>query len=195
MASTSTTLSNKVFCIVGPSGTGKDAIAFNIPLPRVVSYRTRELRAGEEDGIHGHFISKKEFLHMKEEDLWIAETDYAGNYYGITQGELIPLEDKPMLYVIDWPGVMTLRHAFVMMDGYSPKDIVSIFIHTPREDLEARMIHRKGMSKDEIKIRLDRADRDYAASSRCDYVVENTNGNLEHTIAEVMKIILKESFQ
>lgn len=193
LTSTSTTSTNKVFCLVGPSGTGKSAIAANIPLPSVVSYRTRDPRDGEVDGVDGHFITKEKFLSMKEQDLWIAETDYAYNYYGITQGELIELEDKPMLYVIDWPGVITLQDAFEKLDGYSPNDIVSIYVHTPRMYLEARMI-KQGRKRDEVKVRLDRADRDYAFSDRCDYVVENVNGSLDKTVADVMKIILKESF-
>jgi guanylate kinase len=194
MTSTLKTRSNnKVICLVGPSGTGKSVIANSIPLPKVVSYRTRGLREGEVDGIDGHFISRSDFLLMDGKELWIAETEYAGSYYGITQGELIELEDKPMIYVIDWPGVFTLKETFKNLEGYDPDEIVSIFIHTPREDLKARMTHQR-RDKEEIKVRIDRADRDYASSVHCDHVVLNANGELDKTISEVMKIILKESF-
>lgn len=184
---------NKVFCFVGPSGTGKDTIARMIPLPQVVSYRTRDIRKGEIDGVHGHFISKERFEEMARENIWIAETDYAGNFYGITQGELFELEHSPMLYVIDWEGIEKFREGISQIEGYSPEQIVTIFIHTPRQDLETRMRHR-GTDKEVIKARLDRADRDYASSFKCDYVVENRNGELENTAYEIMKIILKESF-
>jgi guanylate kinase len=186
--------SNKVFCLVGPSGTGKDAVAHALPIPRITSYRTREIRNGEEDGVHGHFISREEFLKMDAQGMWIAKTNYADNFYGITQGELLPLEEKPMAYVIDWPGVLTLKETFRQMEGYAEEDIVSIFIHTPREELETRMRFQRRDAK-EIKVRLDRADRDYAFSERCDYVVQNNNGLMDTTMKSVLEIILKESFK
>lgn len=195
-ALTSTTHLNKVFCLIGPSGTGKDTVAREIPLPQVVSYRTRAIRKkdGEIDGVHGHFITKERFLEMAEQGLWIAETDYSGNFYGITQGELFDLETSPMLYVIDWEGVEKFREGITHIKGYSPEQIITIFINTPRQDLESRL-KRRGTDKETIKARLDRADRDYASSGKCDYVVHNKDGELETTVNEIMKIILKESFQ
>lgn len=193
MTSTSKTRLNKIFCIIGPSGTGKNTLAREIPLPEVVSYRTRDIRDGEVDGKDGHFITKEEFIKMRTMGMWIAETDYAGNFYGITQGELLELEDKPMTYVIDWDGVETLRESITKIEGYSPEQIVTIFLHTPREDLKMRMMIR-GTDKETIKARLDRADRDYASSSKCDYVVENANGQLDKAALDIMKIIMKESF-
>lgn len=188
------TKNNKIFCLIGPSGTGKSALADKIPLPEVVSYKTRAIRKGEVEGVNGHFISKEEFLKMDELDLWIAKTEYSHNFYGITQGELLELENTPMLYVIDWEGVKALRKEISKIRGYSEDQIVTIFIHTPRYDLEARMRYQREESEEVIRARLDRADRDYAASHKCDYVVENVNGELDKTAYEVMEIILKESF-
>lgn len=195
MTLTSTTLSNKIFCLVGPSGTGKNEIANHLYLPEIISYRTREKRPGDIEGVNGYFISKKEFLRMEQEDLWIAKTNYVDNYYGITQAELFQLEESPMTYVVDLPGIETLKNALDKLEGYSSDQVVSIFIHTPREDLESRMLRRGKQSKEEIKARIDRADRDYASSKQCDYIVENHNGSLERTVYEVMKIIMQESFQ
>lgn len=191
--STSTIHLNKIFCLIGPSGSGKDTLASMIPLPQVVSYRTRSMREGEINGVHGHFISKKQFIEIQEQGLWIAETIYDGNYYGITQGELLALEESPMLYVIDWEGVDKFRKGISKIKGYSADQIVTIFLHTPRQDLELRMIKR-GTDKEVIRARLDRADRDYASSSKCDYVVHNFNGEKTAAAYEIMKIILKESF-
>lgn len=191
--SISKTHSNKIFCLVGPSGTGKDTVASKIPLPQVVSYRTRQMRTGEVDGVNGHFITREEFLAKQEQSLWIAETEYASNFYGITQGELMELEDSPMIYVIDWDGVEVLKKCIEKIEGYSADQVVSIFIHTPRQDLEARMQHQ-GRDREEIRARINRADLDYATSSKCDYIVYNTNGELAVTAYEIMSIILKETF-
>ncbi|MCD7910896.1 guanylate kinase [Bacillus velezensis] len=188
---TSTCHLNKVYCLIGPSGTGKSSIARSINLPEVVSYRTRKLRVGETDGIDGHFITKEKFSDMEKQGLWIAATEYAGEFYGITQGELIELEDSPMIYVIDWPGLEIFKNGIEKIDGYSRDQIVSIFIHTPRKDLEARMI-RQGRSKEEIRARLDRADRDYAVSGKCDYIVSNENGEMKDALCEILKIIVAD---
>ncbi|MBU5262184.1 guanylate kinase [Bacillus atrophaeus] len=189
---TSTTHLNKVYCLIGPSGAGKSSLARDLGLPEVISYRTRqELRPGEIDGVDGHFISKEEFLKMKEQNLWITDTEYAGEYYGITQGELLELENSPMIYVIDLPGLELFKDGIEKIEGYSRDQIVSIFIHTPRKDLEARMI-RQGRNKEEIRARLDRADRDYAASGKCDYVVSNENGEMKNALCEILKIIVND---
>ncbi|PLC14028.1 hypothetical protein BV582_20870 [Bacillus paralicheniformis] len=191
----STTHLNKVYCLIGPSGAGKSSIAREIGLPEVISYRTRQkLRPGEVNGVDGHFISREEFLEMKKQNLWITETEYAGDYYGITQGELLELENSPMVYVIDWPGLELFREGIEKIEGYSRDQIVSIFIHTPRKDLESRMI-RQGRNKEEIRARLDRADRDYAASSKCDYVVANENGDIKNAVCEILKIILADIYR
>lgn len=193
MSLTSENSLNKVFCLVGPSGSGKTSLAKAIPLPEVISYKTRDIREGEQEGVHGYFISEQEFLEMDKQDLWIAKTFYCGNYYGVTQGELLPLEDSPMIYVIDWDGVLIFKEGIEKIQGYSKDQIVTIFIHAPREDLAVRLAQRNE-SKDTIKARLDRADRDYAISHRCDYVVTNANGEFHKALSEILKIIIKESF-
>ncbi|UYX56099.1 hypothetical protein M3Y14_34520 (plasmid) [Bacillus thuringiensis] len=187
------TRSNKIFCLIGPSGTGKTAIADSINLPKVISYRTRQPREGEVDGVDGHSISKDTFLKMDQENLWIAKTLYSDNYYGITQGELLPLEEKPMIYVIDWDGILKLKESLNRIQGYDSSQIVTIFIDTSRDDLEYRMI-KQGRDKTEIKARLDRIDRDKNVSKHCDHIIQNQQGHLNATITEVLKIIIEESF-
>lgn len=184
---------NKIFCLIGPSGTGKTELANSINLPQVISYRTRSPRKGEIDGRDGHFISTDTFLEMNEQNLWIAKTLYRGHYYGITQGELLPLEQKPMLYVIDWDGVIKLRDSLNKIEGYDSSQVITIFIDTPIDDLEYRMI-KQNRDSAEIKIRLDHIDREKLVSKHCDYVVQNHQDQLSQTIAEVLQIIINESF-
>jgi guanylate kinase len=183
----------KVFCLVGPSGSGKDTLKNALKLPHIVSYRTREQREGEEEGIDGYFISKKEFFSMKEQGFWIAETEYAGNFYGITQGELLELEQSPLLYVVDWNGVETLRETFEKMEGYSQLQIVSIFINAPRFDLEKRMI-RQGRNEKEIEARLLQHDLDYQVRKKCDYEIINENGKIDASVRQLYEIIFEEEF-
>jgi len=54
---------------------------------------------------------------------------------------------------------------------------------------------RQGRNKEEIRVRLDRADIDYAASSKCDYVASNENSDIKNAVCEILKIILADICQ
>lgn len=68
----------KIFCIMGKSATGKDTIYKSLlqnselKLNRIVSYTTRPIREGEEDGIEYHFTDV-EIMHQLEEQGKIIE--------------------------------------------------------------------------------------------------------------------------
>ncbi len=60
--------------ISGPSGVGKGTL-YNLLFERYpdtftlsVSHTTRSPRAGEEDGVHYHFVTKDQFLDLKAKD-------------------------------------------------------------------------------------------------------------------------------
>lgn len=193
MNTTSKTSNHKLFCLIGPSGTGKDALKFMLELPYAVFHLSREIREGEVEGENGYYIPLEEFQQMVKDKQFVAHTEYVGNMYGVEQGELFPLEHSPMTCIATYEIAEQLRESFDKMEGYSADQVKTIFIHTPREDLRMRMV-RRGTDKDTIKARLDRADRDYASASRCDYVVENKNGEMDKAAFDIMKIISKETF-
>jgi guanylate kinase len=190
-------MKHKIFCLVGPSGTGKDTIKEQIPIPHLVSYRTRAKRVGEIDGIHGHFISKVKFLTLKKEGKWAAETEYpedSGCYYGVLWEQLEVLKEHPLLYVVDWNGVQTLRESFQTHPDFSEDQIVSIYIDSSMSDLERRM-REQGRSEEEIQKRLQNvAVMDLPAKNKCDYIVKNYQWRLNDTVATIEHIILKEMF-
>ena len=77
----------KTFIICGPSGVGKGTVVARLlasdpTLYFSVSATTRPPRAGEEDGVHYHFLDRETF------EQWIAAGDfleyaeYVGNLYG-----------------------------------------------------------------------------------------------------------------
>ncbi|OXB94684.1 guanylate kinase [Parageobacillus galactosidasius] len=182
---------HKLFCLVGPSGVGKDTIKKEIFLPHVISYRTRPKRNGEIDGVDGYFISKKEFIERDQRNEWIAKTVYDGHYYGITKDQLKTLYDCPMIYVIDWNGVMTLKESFAKNPGWDHHKIISIFLHAPIKSLKQRMISQ-GRDPNTIQRRLNQAEKDYEAAKYCDYIVENKDGQLDKTIKDIYEIIIRE---
>jgi guanylate kinase len=182
---------HKLFCLVGPSGVGKDTIKKEIFLPHVISYRTRPKRNGEIDGVDGYFISKEEFIERDQRNEWVAKTEYDGHFYGITKEQLKTLYDAPMIYVIDWDGVITLKESFKKSHEWNPDKIVSIFIYAPIESLKQRMV-LQGRDPDTIQRRLNQAKKDYEAAKYCDYIVENKDGQLDKTVKDIYKIVIQE---
>lgn len=183
--------SNKIYCLIGPSGAGKDTIKNELKIPHIVSYRTRSKRANEVEGIDGYFITEELFKEMDKYNRWIASTCYAGNYYGITQDEIFPLNDTSLLYVVDWNGVVTLKEALNKINGYSDKDIVTIFIDSDREEVYKRMI-TQGRNTNEIAKRMQQYDEDILIREKCDYQVVNLNSKLSDTVKRIYEIILFE---
>lgn len=179
-------MSNYIYCLIGPSGSGKSTIAKSLPYESIKCYCTRAMRKGEKEGEEKFFISKEEF--MKIYPQMIAHTNYAGNYYGITQGEIIGLENGPLVYVVDLKGYRDLQTVLPKLKGYEDVKVVSIFIKVPKNELEKRLI-QQGRSSEEIKIRLHRYNKDNAAASECDWVIENRHNQLQSTVNTIQKLI------
>ena len=180
----------KIFCLVGGSGSGKDTIKNNLHLPYVVSYRTRPMRVGEEDGKDGYFVTDELYFEHKETNKIAAETVYNGYRYWTTYDCFRPyLQGLPILYVVDWPGVVDLKKAF------PPEDIISIWIDVHGALLYDRMRSR-GDSDERAKERLKKYHTDEEIKAcLCDYKVNNNNNNVYIALGSVSRIILKETFK
>lgn len=176
-------MKNKIFCLIGPSSTGKDTIKKLSGYPYLVSYRTREKRPWEKEGIDGHFVTKEEFLN-EDPNKWVAKTYYAGNYYGVKHEQLERLNETFLLYVIDWEGVEYFKKKRPDID------LVTIFIDSDIEKIKKRMV-KQGRNKEEIKKRLERIHLDFEAKDKCDYVINN-NGSIEDAINQLHSIVKKE---
>jgi guanylate kinase len=78
-----------IITVTGPSGTGKSTLFEKIlgKENEITSFTTRERRvkAGEIDGIHYHFITKEKFNELKENGGLFEKSEYAGEFYGITE--------------------------------------------------------------------------------------------------------------
>lgn len=189
------TFSGKLFLIVGPSGSGKGTVIERIKsrypgFVYPVSYTTREMRDGEKDGGSYHYISRDEFEKMiKNGDFLEYAVVHSDNYYGTSKKDILePLKGGAVVVrEVDIQGFNSIKNIV-------PKEnLVSIFMKvSDLNDLKGRILRRGKISDEELKRRLDSAQKEIAQLSDCNHQVENKWGEIGDCVANVEKIILAE---
>ena len=178
----------------GVSGAGKDTIKKELlkRIPNAVtlpSFTSRDMRPGEVEGDHYHFISKEEFEEKIRKGDFYEYDLHHGNYYG-TSRELMNnkiKEGKIIVKDIDVNGTENL----VKLLGKDTR-IVTIFLRVPKEELHRRLLQRTpDADPKEITLRLNRFDYEESKIGVYDYVLKNNN--LEKTIQIITAIIENES--
>ena len=90
---------SKLFCIMGKSASGKDTIFKkltqdeNLDLKRVVSYTTRPMREGEQEGVEYHFVTAQRLEELQKEGKVIERRDYSTvhgiwSYFTVDDGQV-----------------------------------------------------------------------------------------------------------
>ena len=172
--------------VSGPSGAGKSTLCTRLRarFPEIglsVSYTTRAIRAGEEDGVHYHFIDHARFEAMVEEGAFVEWASVHGNYYGTSWSAVrSALEGgTPLLFDIDYQGAASLRSAF--------PDAVTVMLLPPDlSTLEARL---RGRGTDEdgvIGQRLLNARGEIGQTAAFDYII--FNDDLDRAYEELSSI-------
>ncbi|MFD1197732.1 guanylate kinase [Brucella gallinifaecis] len=178
--------------ISSPSGAGKSTIArqllsdTDMNLSLSVSVTTRERRPSEIEGVHYHFISKREFERRRDNDELIEWAEVHGNFYGTLRqtAEEALADGKDMLFDIDWQGAEQLQ-------AKMPADVVSIFILPPTmRELQNRLNRRAEDAADVIETRLQNARFEIQKWAKYDYIV--INEDLQRSYAGIKGIIIAE---
>jgi guanylate kinase len=187
---------SNIFIISGPSGSGQDSVAEGLkkllPIERVVTSTTREMRDGESHGFPYYFISQKEFKNkLKNDEFAEYAQEYNNQFYGVTKDELKRVADsgKIGIWRIEYQGVITAKKKF--------PEIKSIFIAPPSlEVLKKRILKRDpGVSEEFIKERMEYTKGFFKHEDIYDFKVVNEEGKLEETVVKVAEIIKNESSQ
>lgn len=174
-----------------PSGAGKSTIARNLlesdqNLSLSVSVTTRQRRASEIEGVHYHFLTRREFELARDSDSLLEWAEVHGNYYGTPRepAENALAEGRDMLFDIDWQGAQQVHEKM-------RADIVSIFILPPSmAELKLRLQRRAEDSADVIAVRLKNAKVEIEHWREYDYVV--INDDLDKAFQSVVAIVNAE---
>lgn len=174
---------NAIIALVGPSGTGKTAIAEEVCKDenylKITPYTTRLPRENEPKDAY-HFITMEEFLEAKKNGEFFETTMYAGCGYGTKKEDLKNLLEKGNVVVpIDITGAMTFKANF--------PNVRTVFIKRSREKLLEALLERNVSNKDKVN-RIICLETELRNQELCDYVLDN-NKTIEAAAEEIRKLI------
>jgi guanylate kinase len=183
-------MSGRFVVITGPSASGKTTLVTTLlarvpDSARLVTMTTRRPRPGEKDGIDYFFITREEFEERLEEDEFFEYAEVYGNLYGSSS---TVLNDSLLRYsfvfaIIDVQGAKTLSSKL--------PETITIFLKPDSiEELKLRLEEeRNGTPQEEMERRLATATHELTLAKDFDHIVVNTEGQLEKTIRETLRIL------
>ena len=93
--------------LFGPNGAGKRTLTNRLlqEFPHIyglsVSHTTRKPRAGEENGVHYHFVTKEEMSRMNDEGKFIEIVSLFGNMYGTSMDSVDKVTEEGKICIMD----------------------------------------------------------------------------------------------
>jgi len=183
--------SGSLFVISAPSGAGKTTLLKMVlpTLPNLdfsVSYTTRARRPGEIAGRDYNFVSRDEFLRLRDKGGFLEWAEVHGNLYGTgrAQVEQEMARGLDILLDIDVQGARQIREAGVTNTWL-------LFIAPPdMAELERRLTSRGTDLAEIIALRLANARQEMASIGLYDFVV--LNDQLERAADTIRAIIIAE---
>lgn len=180
----------KTFIVSGPSGVGKSTVLKALLERRKnvyfsVSATTREIRPGEEDGVHYHFLEVDTFRQWIARGDFLEYAEYVGNFYGTPKQYVDEAMDRGEDVILD----IEIQGA-IQVKSKRP-ETVSVFIAPPSwAELERRLTERGTDSPDKVQKRLLRAKVEFQTAHTYDYFV--INDNVENAVRELDAIMTAE---
>ncbi len=171
-----------VVVLVGPSGSGKNAVARELlsqcpTFRKLVSYTTDATAPAQQDGWY-HYVPTEEFLRMSDSGEMFESTTYAHNAYGSKKADVerILSEGNHVLTVMDICGAMALKTHF--------PHVITIYIKRDKRDLLTDILEKNTPTADKVN-RLLAIEAETRNAQICDYTVKFTDS--ASTAAQIRK--------
>ncbi|MBU1927575.1 guanylate kinase [bacterium] len=183
-----------VLVLSGPSGAGKSSLINKISdeigdYYFSISTTTRPIRAGEQEGVHYHFVTQEEFKKDIDENHFLEYALVHGNYYGTSIKPVRKAleEGKLVIFDIDVQGNTAVNNRL--------GDITtSVFITPPTlKELENRLRNRSTDSEEVIYKRINMAKREIQRISEYDFLL--INDDLDAAAQRLKQIALTAKFK
>lgn len=175
----------RIFVFTGPDGSGRNTIADMVGstfgMKKVISYTTRKPRPIEEDGQDYHFIDRAQFEAMADRGEFLEQVTINDNLYGIKNADVANMfQTFSCIYLI-----LNTAGAEILKQLYGDK-VVRIFIYADRQIVETRQ-RTKGLSEEEIAVRLSHYDQDMSYLPKCEHALENLD--LAHAVFDLTNVL------
>ena len=182
---------NKLYCIIGKSGSGKTSvcnkIADTIGTKKVVTDTTRPIREGEIDGVDYNFVNMSTFIDKLSSSQYIAHRTFNEWRYA-TDSKQIDLSSSDYIIVIDPKGYYDFIQAF------GKENVKGILLTVDEKDLLRRVITRDNDMKEVARRFLaDSEDFEEVFNDKNIYKVENNNG-CEWVTVGIISALIKHNF-
>lgn len=167
-----------VICLVGPTGSRKNAIAKELVrsygMEKPATATTRPPRSDESDGNYV-FLSESEFIKEAEKGSFLETTVYSGYHFGTRPEEIDRIVDKGSIAVlpIDICGALTLKNR------YRSRALL-VFLRRARYDVIKDIVSRD-MDSDDMTSRILSLDDEYRNEELCDVSVRVSSNHTPAT--------------
>ncbi|UGA54939.1 guanylate kinase [Vibrio sp. VB16] len=164
-----------LYIVSAPSGAGKSSLISALletnptyAMKVSVSHTTRNMRPGEEDGLHYHFIQKEKFEALIAKNEFLEYAEVFGNYYGTSR---VWIEDNlnkgiDVFLDIDWQGARQIRKQMPLAK--------SVFIIPPSNGELERRLNARGQDNEAIIAkRMSEAKSEMSHFDEYDYLIVN----------------------
>ena len=178
--------------ISGPAGVGKDSLIQHIkqrgyPFHFVVTATDRPPRPGEVHGADYFFLTTEEFTRMIEQDELLEHAVVYGQHKGIPKQQVREalVSGKDVIMRVDVQGAATVRRLV-------PEAMLIFLTASSEKELEQRLRARGSDSPEQLYQRIVTARKEMEQLPGFDYVVVNSDGELERAVDDVLAIIRAE---
>lgn len=162
-----------LYIISAPSGGGKTSlvnalVASMNNLFISISYTTRPIRPGEQNGVNYNFVTSTQFQELLKKNTFLEHAKVFNHDYGTSRDwvEQQLQQGRDVILEIDWQGAQQIRQNF--------KQCVSIFILPPsREVLRNRLLNRAQDDTQVIEQRMAQARNEMSHYNEFDYLIIN----------------------
>lgn len=179
--------------ISGPSGVGKDATITKMKelgylFYYVVTMTTRPKRPEEIDRVHYCFISDEQFQKMVKGRKLLEWAKVYNYYYGVPKDEIKKAltSGQDVIVKVDVQGAATLKRIV-------PEAVFIFLMPQSLDELAERLSQRTNhQSSSELRLRLNKAEKEMETLSLFDYCIVNPKNNIGLTASKIHAIITAE---
>lgn len=155
-----------MIAILGESASGKSTVekvlVNNYGYKKLVTYTTRAMRDGEEDGVDYNFVSKGMFENLKQKGFFAESNQYNGWYYGTAKKHCT--DDK----------VVVLTPAgFRALKKNKDLNIASFYINVPRRDRLIKILQRGDKIEEAVRRNISDVGQYDGIGNEVDFVIAN----------------------